>query len=189
MQFDHVDLIYAMPPPATMPMAELVEQVGGLLRSGRARAWGTGMWSGAQHLEALEVCAAAGVPSPCAAQMATSLLHHRGVDDPDMQEAFARGPVSLVASYVLAGGALTGRVSDRGEHTGHQVVARVVALAQEWGVPPAHVAFAYAFSQPPLASVLFGASRPEQLHENVAAWDAFTKFDASQIEAVRRLAE
>src|SRR4051794_29341970 len=52
MALDHVDLIYAMPPRAGLSMNELVEQVGGLLRSGRARAWGTGMWTGTQHLEA-----------------------------------------------------------------------------------------------------------------------------------------
>ncbi len=189
MKFGHVDLIYAVAPPPSLSIATLVEQVGELLHSGRARAWGTCMWTGAQHLEALTACRRLGVPAPCAAQTATSLVDHRGVDDPEMQQAFAEGPISLVASHVLAGGALSGRASSRMENTGHEMVGRVVALANAWGVPPAHVAFAYAFSQPPLASVLFGASRPEQLHENVAAWGTFTTLDASQIEAVRRLAD
>ena len=47
MQLDNVDLIYAIAPPATLPVATVVEQVAGLITSGRARAWGTGMWSGA----------------------------------------------------------------------------------------------------------------------------------------------
>ena len=71
---------------------------------------------------------------------------------------------------------------------GKELAAEVVALAREWDVPPAHVAFAYAFSHPHLASVLFGARTPEQLRENVAAYATFESLDAQQIEAVRRLA-
>lgn len=56
------------------------------------------------------------------------------------------------------------------------------------GVPPSHVAFAYAFAHPYLASVLFGASSPEQLAENVAAFATFQTLDAEQIATVNRLA-
>ena len=40
MGLDHIDLIYAIHPPAELSIAEVVEQVDGLLTSGRARAWG-----------------------------------------------------------------------------------------------------------------------------------------------------
>lgn len=197
MGLDHVDLIYAMPPPDGLPMDGLVEQVAGLIESGRARAWGTGMWSAAQHHAALDLCERIGAPPPCAAQMATSLADHTGPTDPDMLRAFDRG-IGLVASYVLAGGTLTGKY-DRGGSgraatddspviaRGKQLAVRVTALADAWDVPPAHVAFAYAFGHPSLASVLFGASSPEQLRENVAAWSTFQQLDASQRNAVARL--
>ncbi|HEX4818648.1 MAG TPA: aldo/keto reductase [Acidimicrobiales bacterium] len=199
MQFDHVDLIYAMPPSAALPMEVLVEQVGGLLRSGRARAWGTGMWSGAEHLEALDICEQTGVPAPVAAQMATSLVEHSQPDDPEMLRAFERGNIGLVASYALAGGTLTGKYlrGERGradEHPspadriGKELATKVVALAEKWGVPPAHVAFAYAFSHPHLASVLFGARTPEQLRENVAAYETFAALAPDQLDAIRGLA-
>lgn len=198
MGFDHVDLIYAMPPPDGLPMDGLVEQVTGLIESGRARAWGTGMWSAAQHHEALDICARTGAPPPVAAQMATSLADHAGPSDPEMRGAFDRG-IGLVASYVLAGGTLTGKY-DRGEHgrarddasavitRGKQLAVSVVALAEAWDVPPAHVAFAYAFAHPNLASILFGASRPEQLRENVAAWETYRHLDDAQRRAVVHLA-
>jgi aryl-alcohol dehydrogenase-like predicted oxidoreductase len=101
--------------------------------------------------------------------MATSLVDHAGPDDPQMRRAFERGPVGLVASYVLAGGTLTGKY-DRGEAgraetdespviaRGKRLAAAVNALADEWGVAPAHVAFAYAFQHSSLATVLFGSS-------------------------------
>jgi aryl-alcohol dehydrogenase-like predicted oxidoreductase len=199
MGFDNVDLIYAVAPPARLPMAELVEQVAILLRSGRARAWGTCMWTVAQHLEALDVCERAGVPAPAAAQMITSLVEHERPDDPVMQRMFARGPMALVASFVLAGGALTGKYlrGQRGridEHesplnrAGKELAPAVAALAHSWDVPPSHVAFAYAFSHPHLASVLFGARSPEQLRENVDAYAAFESFDAEQLASIRNLA-
>lgn len=198
MGLEHVDLIYAMPPPDGLPMDGLVEQVAGLVESGRARAWGTGMWSAAQHHAALDLCERTGAPPPCAAQMATSLAGHAGPTDPDMLRAFERG-IGLVASYVLAGGTLTGKY-DRGgsgraatdespvARRGRELAVRVTALADAWDVPPAHVAFTYAFTHPNLASVLFGASTPEQLSENVAAWSTFQQLDTSQRDAVARLA-
>jgi L-glyceraldehyde 3-phosphate reductase len=199
MGFEHVDLIYATPPPAGLTVGTIVEQVDGLIRSGRARAWGTGRWTGGQHHEALDVCRQLGVPAPAAAQLATSLVNHGGPDDPEMRRAFERGPIGLVAAYVLAGGSLTGKYL-RGEHgradrhespdtrTGTELAPAVVALAEQWGVPTAHVAFAYAFAHPYLASVLFGARSPEQLRENVDAFATFQTLDAEQIAAVQRLA-
>lgn len=199
MGLDHVDLIYAMPPPAGLPMEGLVEDVAGLIASGRARAWGTGMWSATQHHEALDLCERTGAPPPVAAQMATSLADHAGPSDAEMRRAFDRG-VGLVASYVLAGGTLTGKYHRGGSGRastdanpvlvrGKQLAVRVVALAEAWDVPPAHVAFAYAFAHPNLSSVLFGASTPEQLTENVAAWSTFTQLDDAQRRAVLHLAD
>ena len=54
---------------------------------------------------------------------------------------------------------------------------------------PSHVAFAFAFTQPALATVLFGARSPEQLVENVAAWTTFDGLDDEQRTAIDRLAD
>ena len=45
MGLDHVDLIYTEPPPAGLELADLVEQVVGLIASGKARAWGMLNWT------------------------------------------------------------------------------------------------------------------------------------------------
>src|SRR6516225_8528401 len=44
MGFDHVDLIYANPPPEGFAIAEMVTAVGGLLDGGKARAWAMVNW-------------------------------------------------------------------------------------------------------------------------------------------------
>lgn len=199
MGFEHVDVIYAMRPPADLPIRTLVEQVAGVIESGRARHWGTGMWTAAQHHEALDVCDEVGAPRPVCAQMATSLVDHAGPSDPEMVAAFERGPIGLVASYVLAGGTLTGKYGRGGTgrardddnpvlSAGKEVGPRVVALADEWGVPPSHVAFAYAFGHPNLASIVFGSTTAAQLDENVAAWEAYQSLDDDRRAAVAALA-
>jgi len=196
---DHVDLIYAIRPPDHLPIETVVEQVDGLLRSGRARAWGTGMWTAAQLQQALEVCRSTGVAPPAAAQMANSLVDHAQPDDPAMRRTFDEGPIGLVASYVLAGGTLTGKylhaAGGRADGDDSAVIARgkalaprVVALADAWQVPPAHVAFAFAFLHPNLASIVFGARSAEQLAIDVAAHETFAALDADQLDAVRALA-
>jgi aryl-alcohol dehydrogenase-like predicted oxidoreductase len=193
MGLEHVDLIYAIHPPTELPIERVVEEVAGLVESGRARAWGTGMWSAEQHHAALDVCDSTGAPPPCAAQMATSLVDHAGPSDPAMQRAFDRGPIGLVASYVLAGGALTGRYG-RGaasavNERGMRVSADIAALAEEWVCPPSHIAFAYAFMHPSLASVLFGASTPDQVEQNVDAWATFERLDDTQLAVISELAQ
>lgn len=201
MELDYVDLIYAIHPPADLPIRVVVEQIASLLDSGRARAWGTGMWTAAQHHESLDVCAELGVVAPAAAQMATSLVDHSAPDDPEMRRAFDRGPIGLVASYVLAGGTLSGKYlagSGRGGRAdddespvitrGKALAEAIVDLAASWGISPAHVAFAYAFEHPNLASIVFGARTAEQLIENVAAYDTYQALDASQRADIASLA-
>jgi aryl-alcohol dehydrogenase-like predicted oxidoreductase len=200
MGLDYVDLIYAIHPPATLPIETIVEQVAGLIESGRARAWGTGMWTAAQHHEALAACDRLGVARPCAAQMANNLIDSSGPDDPEMRRAFADGPIGLVASYALAGGTLTGKyqrgASGRADvdeeltrtAEGKAMAPQVVDLAERWGVPPSHVAFSFALAHPDLASVVFGARTAEQLRENVAAYWTFAGLSAQQVADVKALA-
>jgi L-glyceraldehyde 3-phosphate reductase len=200
MGLDHVDVIYAMPAPAAASVETVVEQVAGLIHSGRARAWGTGMWTGPGLVEALEVCDATGAPYPVAAQMACSLADRRQSADPAILAALDRGGIGLVAAHVLAGGTLTGKYRDPGSagrsagddspvaRRGREIAGPLTRLAARWGVPPAHLALAHALGHPNLASVLLGATRPDQVAENVAALDTFASLDATQRAEVDALA-
>jgi len=202
MGLDHVDVIYAIRPPDGLAVHTVVEQVGGLIDSGRAHHWGTGMWSAAQHEEALDACDTLVVPVPVCAQMATCLVDHAASYDPGMLRVLERGRIGLVASFVLAGGTLTGKYSTgatgrigRADADDSPVIAagkllgdRVVDLARSWDVPPSHVAFAFAFDHPDLCSVVFGASTVGQLEENVAAWATFERLTAEQHRAIDDLA-
>ena len=199
MGLDHVDLIYAIAPPSALPVPEVVGQVAALIESGRARAWGTGMWSGTQLAEAVEVCDREGLPPPVAAQMACSLAEHSQASDPMMRATLTSARIGLVAAYVLAGGTLTGKYLDGGSGRaqdddapvavrGRQLAESLDRLATEWGVAATHLAFCYALDHPNLASVLFGATSPEQVRTNVGALAVYESLDRGQLDAINALA-
>jgi aryl-alcohol dehydrogenase-like predicted oxidoreductase len=201
MELDHVDLIYAISPPLALPVVTVVEQVAGLISSGRARAWGTGMWSGEQLSEALDVCDATGAPRPVAAQMGCSLAEHRQATDPTIRAALDRGPIGLVAAHVLAGGTLSGKYLDDPNgpgraggddnpvaRRGKELAVRLAELGDDWGFPAAHLAIAYALGHPNLASILFGATSPEQVRANAAAVVTFEALDIDQRATIDEMA-
>jgi aryl-alcohol dehydrogenase-like predicted oxidoreductase len=199
MGLDHIDLIYTMQPPEGLTIAGLVEQVGGLVSSGKARAWGIGNWPADELTEAVQAARSLGVPMPAAAQLPYSLVRADWVQDPVMEAVLADADIGLVASYVLAGGTLTGKYvhGESGRATsddtptavaGKERAAAVIELAREWDATPASLAFSFALSHPRLASVLFGATSPEQVRENVASLEVFNSLDIDQRRRLDELA-
>jgi aryl-alcohol dehydrogenase-like predicted oxidoreductase len=181
MQFDHVDVIYANPPPQSLPVAEMVAQVGGLLESGKARAWAIVNWEAELFAEAIAAAADQGLPAPCAAQLPYSLVQRHWLESPEMYTALSQSGAGVVASFVMAGGVLTGKY-DAGQ-TGRAASdlfnprfadARekglaLYALEKELGVSAGALAIAFALANPVVATVLFGATSPEQIADNVRA--------------------
>ena len=194
MGFDALDLVYSAPVPEHLALETVVEQVGGLLASGRARHWGIVNWRADQLQRVAELSGAAGVPTPCCAQLPYNLAHRDWVEGEAMRRALDASGASVVASAVLAGGALSGkyltgssgRLSGGGQQAAMDAVAgtvcELVALAGEWGVTPATLALAFALSRPFVASVLFGATTPEQVEENCRAIEVLQSLDAAELE-------
>jgi len=183
MGFDYVDLIYANPPPAGLGVADMVAAVSELIRAGKARAWGIVNWEAGPFLEAIRAAEAQGVPPPCAAQLPYSLVSRDWVESEEMSAALAASGAGLVASFVMAGGVLTGKY-DAGGHgrasdeldtprvrEARELGRRLGALGSELGVSAGALAIAFALANPAAASVLFGATSPAQIAENVAALD------------------
>jgi aryl-alcohol dehydrogenase-like predicted oxidoreductase len=196
MGLDHVDLIYATLPPDRLGAEEIVEGVGGLIASGRARAWGIVNWPPALLLEATRVAAERGVPPPCCAQLPYNVVSRAWVEGRDEAAALAESGASVVASAVLAGGALTGKYDDPGasgrmaEKLADPSVRdaldagrRVRELAERHGTSPAALAIAFALEGDRVASVLFGATSAEQVRDNVRA----LQVSADAVAELRRL--
>jgi L-glyceraldehyde 3-phosphate reductase len=190
--FDHVDVIYSARPPDGLPVADLVAAVIGLIESGKARAWGLLNWTADQIAEAARVCVDAAVPPPCAAQLAYNLVARSPVEDDDTAAALQRCGASVVASAVLAFGALTGRgatgrAAERPNARALAVAEELRPLATRFETTPARLAIAFALAHPLVASVLFGASSPEQVAENVGAVELLDRLSAAELAELRSI--
>jgi aryl-alcohol dehydrogenase-like predicted oxidoreductase len=197
MGMDYIDLGYAERPPQDLGMEEIVHDIGALISAGKLRAWGVLNWKPEMLAEAVKVAAAQGVEPPCAAQLAYSLVRRSPVEDAQMAEALDAAGTSVVASFTLDGGALTGKYAEPGaqgrltEHPNdefHRAAMKAATelrtLAARYGTRPAPMAIAFALLNPRVASVLFGATSPEQVAENVSAVDVVATLDddaASQL--------
>jgi aryl-alcohol dehydrogenase-like predicted oxidoreductase len=200
MGFDHLDLVYANPPPEGLGLSELVGSVGELVSSGKARSWGIVNWPARLIADAVEVAARLGAPPPCAAQLPYSLVQRSPVEDEDMVEVLRGSRIPVIASAVLAGGALTGKYASK-EATGRVANRleeprvrralgpgeRLRALAERIGAKPAALAIAYTLSNPDVASVLFGATSPAQVLDNVSAPALLASMDDGQLSELRQI--
>jgi aryl-alcohol dehydrogenase-like predicted oxidoreductase len=182
MGLDHVDLIYSEVPPDGAPLEDVIGMIAGLLDAGLARVWGTLNWPREMMAQAWQIASRDGLPGPCATQLPYSLVIRDFVEDPELQRVAAERQVAIVASYALSGGVLTGKYADdeaagraagQLDHPGYAagVAAgrELAALAAELGREPAQLALAFALLHPSVTTLLFGATRPEQVYANTAA--------------------
>lgn len=193
MLFDHVDLIYAERLPVGLSVEESVIAVAGLIDAGKAQVWGVLNWPSDAIERAVRFARSEGLPPPCAAQLPYSLATREVVEDAAMGEALDAGETSVVASFALAGGALTakydegmtGRLSGSLDHprcaTALSIGRALRSLARELDATPAQLAIAFALAGPRVAAVLFGATRPEQVVENVLALDLLARLDEADL--------
>jgi len=194
---DHLDYLYSDPPPAELALEEVVAQVGALIAQGRVRAWGIVNWPAERLAAAGRIAREQGVPTPSAAQLPYSLVQRDWVEGQDMVDALEACQASVVASYTLAGGILTGKyaagetgrmageLDEERWHPAREAAAALREDAAELGATPAQLALAFALANPDTATVLCGATRPEQVADNAAATRLLGRLDAHQIARLR----
>ena len=196
---ERFDFVYSDPPPPDLPMADVVGSVAELVSDGRVRDWGIVNWPAERVAEAGRVAQDLGVPPPCAAQLPYSLIARDWVESPEMTEALLACGAKVVASYVLAGGILSGKyaVGAGGRMAGEVDDARwegavraareLGALAAEVGTTAAALAMAFVLTNSLVATILFGATSPEQIRENAAAAEVVGALTESQLERLRAI--
>jgi aryl-alcohol dehydrogenase-like predicted oxidoreductase len=200
MGFGHVDVIYANPPPEGLAVADMVAAVGGLIAAGKARAWAMVNWPAGPCGEAVAAAAGLGVAPPCAVQLPYSLVRRSWVEDPGMTRALHAAGAGVVASFCLEGGVLsgkylTGAMAGRAAATLDDPRAAVAvtaapdlaALAGSLGTTAATLALAFPLTNNDVASVLFGATSPEQVRANCAAIGLLDRLNPGDIGRLRQI--
>jgi len=200
MRFDHVDLIYANPPPAGLEVADLVAGVGGLVAAGKARAWGLVNWPAGLAGQAVAAAASLASAPPCAVQLPYSLVQRSWVEDTGMRQAVATAGAGVIASFCLAGGVLSGKYRSgpaAGRAAGTLTEPRVApaaaaagelaGLARDLDTTAAALALAFPFTNPDATSVLFGATSTQQLRDNCAVISLWDRLGPEDIARLRRI--
>jgi aryl-alcohol dehydrogenase-like predicted oxidoreductase len=185
LQLDHVDLYQCHTWDDDVPVEETLGALTEVVDAGKTRFVGVSNWSGQQIRGAVELAREHGFAKIVSSQPEYSLLHRE--PEEDVIPAGKANGISQIVYSPLAEGVLTGkyapgaaagegtRASARGElmeYLGADVLERVQRLrpiADGLGLTMAQLALAWILREPNVASAIVGASRPEQLHDNVAA--------------------
>jgi aryl-alcohol dehydrogenase-like predicted oxidoreductase len=190
---ERVDLLYSDPPPADLPLEDVVAQIGALLDDGRIRAWGIVNWPAERVAAAGRIALDSGVETPCLVQLPYSLVNRDWVEGAEMVAALELCDASVTASWTLAGGLLSGKyakgASGRMERekddprwaSALEAADELEELARELETTPAALAIAWALNNPTVATVLFGATRPEQIAENASAPALLERLDEEHL--------
>ena len=184
---DYVDLLFCHRADPTTPIEETVWAMHNIIERGKALYWGTSEWEAAEILEALDVAERRNLHKPIVEQPIYNLFaqHRFGPDYTPVYEEHGYGSTtwSPLASGLLTGkyqagipkdsrGALEGYDWLQKELTDAERLARVAALeplAKDMGATLAQFSLAWCLQNPHVSTVLTGASRVEQVHENMQA--------------------
>jgi aryl-alcohol dehydrogenase-like predicted oxidoreductase len=188
LQTDTLDVYYLHQPDYGVPIEETLAAMDEMVRGGKVRYPAVSNYAAWQVCEIHAICGKSGSKPPYISQPMYNLLA-RGIED-EYLPFCERFGVAVVPYNPLAGGLLTGKQSrQRGPLAGTRfdgnrmyldrcwhddyfaAVEELQALAQEAGKTLLELSFQWLLSQPRVDSIILGASRPEQLEENLKACD------------------
>ena len=198
---DYLDIYFCHRPDPDTPIIETAHAMHDLITAGKVHYWGTSEWSPAQITEAVAICEKHGWHPPRTEQPQYSMMHRKRVEETLLPVTRANG-VGLVVWSPLAMGMLTGKYDDGvpddsrfgnepwakerylNEATVEQV-RQLKPIADELGITRAQLALAWVLRDPGVSSVITGATRPEQVTDNVQAADVhLTDDQISRIDAI-----
>jgi len=182
---DYVDIYFCHRPDPETPIRETVMAMQTLIEQGKVLYWGTSEWQATQILEAYDLCDRYGWHLPKVEQPEYSMLKREPVEGQILPVTAPRG-IGLVVWSPLAMGMLTGKYDDgipadsrfgREEKWRQRFVTEANAarvrklkpIADELGITRGQLALAWILRHKGVSSAIIGATRPEQVVENVKA--------------------
>jgi voltage-dependent potassium channel beta subunit len=194
LRVDYLDLYYCHRPDPDTPVEETVWAMDALIRQGKVLYWGTSEWPASLIREAHKIARASHLHAPTMEQPQYNLLHRERMEM-EYAPLYAELGLGTTTFSPLASGLLTGKyaagMSDDarlgregmgwlqrivvGDSEAHRIErsARFAATAKEMGHAPATVAIAWCLRNPHVSSVILGASRVEQLLQNLQALELY----------------
>jgi voltage-dependent potassium channel beta subunit len=202
LQLEHIDLIYCHRPDPHTPIEETVWAMSDIIRQGKALYWGTSEWSAADIRAAWEIAERHHLHKPVVEQPQYHLFHRRKVEQ-EFARLYDDIGLGLTTWSPLASGLLTGKyragipAGSRGaldnmawmreqlqDKAKNDAVGQLAGIAAELGCNTAQLAIAWANRNPRVSSVILGASRIEQLRDNLGALAVTPKLTPDVVERI-----
>lgn len=195
---DYLDLLQYHSPDPDTPIDETLAALDQLVRDGKVRYIGHSNFSGWQIAQAEYVAKELGTERFISAQNHYNLMDRRA--ELEVLPAAAAFRLGVFPYFPLNNGLLTGKYHPEGGPAGsrlsyvrqHMVanadwhqLDRYSAFATERGMTEVEVAFGWLAAQHPVASVIAGATRVEQVHQNAQALEhTLTEEDLAQLDEI-----
>jgi voltage-dependent potassium channel beta subunit len=198
MQTDYVDLLFCHRPDIYTPIEETVWAMNLLIQQGKALYWGTSEWSAERIREAYDFARREHLIPPVMEQPQYNMLTRERVEV-EYERLYSDIGMGTTIWSPLASGLLTGKYND-GVPEGSRLslpeyewlrkrlmgtgwdeklatVRKLQEIADELGGTLPQLALAWCLMNPDVSTVITGASRPEQVRENMKALDVVAKLD------------
>ena len=208
LRVDYLDLYFCHRPDPAVPMEEIVRMMTELIHQGKVLYWGTSQWSAQQLSEAYGVARQYQLIPPTMEQPQYSMFHREKVEAEfaPLYDTIGLGTTIWSPLYF---GILTGKYNDGipadsratlpgyewvreniESETGQQQIAKVrrlVPIAEGLGVTMSQLAIAWCLRNPRVSTVILGASRVSQVHENLKALDVLPQLTDDVMAAIEEV--
>jgi len=202
---DHVDLVYCHRQDTTTPIEETVWAMHNIVESGKAIYWGTSEWPAADIIAAIEIAERHHLHKPIMEQPEYNMFHRERVEV-EYACLFSDYGYGLTTWSPLASGLLTGKYingipkGSRGsikyydwlleqltDKALNEKVSKLTGIANDIGVSTAQLSIAWLLKNPNVNAVITGASRVEQVRQNMKAVDVVEKLTPDVMEAIEKV--
>ena len=208
LQVEYLDLYFCHRPDLDTPIEETVRAMNDLITQGKVLYWGTSEWRADEIAEAHGIARASGLAAPTMEQPQYNLFEREKVER-DYQRLYDSVGLGTTVWSPLASGILTGKYEKgipRGSRMalpgyewlrerlesdeGRQRIAQtreLARVAKDFGASVAQLAIAWCLVNPRVSTVILGATRLEQLRENLAALEFVPKLEEGVLERIESI--
>ena len=207
LNLDYVDLLFCHRADPSTPIEETVWAMHNIIERGKALYWGTSEWEAADVLSAIEIAERHHLHKPVVEQPVYNLFERHRFG-PEYESVYADQGYGSTIWSPLASGLLTGKYNDgipsdsRGALTSFDwlqtqltdtqrldKVSALKPLAENMGASLAQFSLAWCLQNPHVSTVMTGASRVEQVHENMKAIEFVDCFTSDVMKEIDRIFE
>jgi voltage-dependent potassium channel beta subunit len=202
---DYVDLVFCHRPDPTTPIEETVWAMHNILEWGKALYWGTSEWSAAEIMAAIEIAERHHLHKPVMEQPQYNMFVRRKFEV-EYARLFNDYGIGATTWSPLASGLLTGKYNNgipegsRGNLPGYEwlrdqltnqnaitKVKQLQGIAAGLGATMAQMSLAWCLKNPNVSTVITGASRVEQVQENMKALAVVEKLTPDVMQKIESI--